>query len=463
MVVEEILRLYTNYQELLISIYQFTDSKDDNKEYKYKILVYPNITFQKDLEKDSYVVVLGNIIKELNKVRDDLFFTIISPTHIKSLEFDNTEQILAPQISYPNSMRMAFPFKEVMKNIKWKENDYDIVYSHLPEHTGNLKSLLLNGTNINPGFIGYTHWTEFPEITNYFYDVGLAYNIVGLLQMETCGVNTQGQKNLILKNAKSHFNDDVVAKLDKILKPQYLGWEVPKYNKQTSDKKIIVFNHRPHTYKNYPWFLKQMDKLWEIRKDFEVWVPLAESKEREYMTIDKYDRMGYFSKLSSCYLGVCAKQKYSGWAISATDGMSVGVPYLFSDDDYYHELAGDNGLYYQQDNFIEIVNELLDDKTVREDWSQKALKRFELGKWENAITPFNNMINDTIENLPMLKSDTDTYIKVFEFIHRKKSVTKGDILDMLNWGVRISFSGYRNRLRNEPTIRFTKDRYEVIE
>ena len=41
-------------------------------------------------------------------------------------------------------------------------------------------------------------------------------------------------------------------------------------------------------------------------------------------------------------------------------------------------------------------------------------------------------------------------------------VTKKDILAMLNWGVRISFSGYRNRLRNEPTIRFTKNRYEVI-
>ena len=54
----------------------------DDKEYKYKILVYPNITFMKDLEKDSYVVVLRNVIKELNKVRDDIFWTILSPEQL---------------------------------------------------------------------------------------------------------------------------------------------------------------------------------------------------------------------------------------------------------------------------------------------------------------------------------------------------------------------------------------------
>lgn len=446
-----------------MSIYQFTDSEDIEKGYKYKILVYPNITYQKDLEKDSYVVVLGNIIRELNRIRNDIHWTIFSPTHIDSLSFKNTEQLILPLPSYPNAMRLHFDQKTIINAINFRKNDYDIVYSHLPEHTLQLKNVFLNETNIEPKFIGYTHWTEFPEITNYKATV-MDINFLGLLAMDKCGINTQGQKNLILKNAKTNFNDDVVDRLDKILEPQYLGWEIPKYKKQNTDKKIIVFNHRPHTYKNYPWFLEQMDKLWEVRRDFEVWVPLADSTEdREYLTNDKYDRQGYFSKLSSCYVGVCAKQKYSGWAVSATDGMSVGVPYLFSHDDYYHELAGDSGIYYPYDKiFHRKLEELLDNKNLRDEWSQKALNKFEQGKWENAIIPFNKMIDDTIENLPMLKNDTDTYKKVVDFIHRKKSVTKSDILNMLNWGVRITFSGYRNRLRNEPTIRFTKNRYEVI-
>ena len=445
-----------------MNIFNFTDVEDNDKEYKYKILVYPNITFQKDLEKDSYVIVLCNIIKELNKIRDDLFFTIVSPAHINSLEFENTDQIIASQMGYPNSMRMDFPFKEVFDNLKWKENDYDIVYSHLPEHTGNLKNLLFNSTNISPAIIGYTHWTEFKEITNYEYQVGLAYNIVGLLQMSKCGINTQAQKDLVLKNAKEYFNDDVVSKLDKILEPHYLGWEIPKYDKQITEKKIIVYNHRPHTYKNYPWFLEQMDKLWEKRKDFEVWVPLADGREREYITNEKFDRVGYFSKLSSCRVGVCCRQKYGGWAISATDGMSVGVPYLFSDDDSYHELAGDLGIYYANEKaFMSKLESLLDNDDTHRTYSNMALKRFEQGKWEKAIHQFNDMINETIDGLPKLKEDTDSYNKVVDFIHKKKTVTKKQILEYLGWGVRISFSGYRNRLRNEPTIKFTKNRYEV--
>ena len=439
-------------------INKFIESND--KEYGYNILVYPNITYQKDLEKDSYVVVLCNIIRELNKIRDDIYWTIISPRQIDSLDFDNTEQIILPLPSYPNAMRTHFDFKTIIREIDWKKKHYDIVYTHLPEHALQLKNLLYNNTNINPSFIGYTHWTEFPEITNYDMTV-MDVNFLGILEMERCGINTQGQKNLVIKNAKTHFNNDVVNKLDDILKPQYLGWEIPKYKKQTTDKKIIVFNHRPHKYKNYDWFLKQMDRMWEHRQDFEVWVPLTDTPTKPYMTNDKYDRFGYFSKLSSCYLGVSCEQRYGGWAISATDGMSVGVPYMFSDDDYYHELANDAGIYYDGgDEFFGKINNLLDNKNLRNDWSNKSLERFEQGKWETAINQFDNMLNETISNLPTI-GETDSYKRILDFIHKKKSVSKADILDYLNWGVRISFTSYRNRLRNEKTIKFTKDRYEV--
>ena len=441
-------------------INKFIESND--KEYKYKILVYPNITYQKDLEKDSYVVVLCNIIKELNKIRNDLHWTILSPQLINSLNFENTEQIILPLPSYPNAMRTHFDFKTIMREIDWKDKDYDMVYTHLPEHALQLKNLLYNNTNINPLFIGYTHWTEFPEITNYEMTM-MDVNFLGLLEMERCGINTQGQKNLILKNAKKKFNEDVVERLDNIIVPQYLGWEIPKYEKRITDKKIIVFNHRPHTYKNYPWFLEQMDKLWKQRQDFEVWVPLTDSITKPYMTNDKYDRFGYFSKLSSCYLGVCAKQKYAGWAVSATDGMSVGVPYLFSDDDYYHELADNAGIYYEDETDLLVkINNLLDTEDSRQEWSAKSLDRFENGKWENAIKRFNSMLDETISNLPTIKEDTDSYKKIVDFVEKKKSVNKKDILEELGWGVRISFSSYRNKLRKNSNIKFTKDRYEVI-
>jgi len=439
------------------------------------------------LEKDSYVVVLGNIIRELNKIRGDIHWTILSPRQIDSLEFNNTEQIILPLPSYPNAMRTHFDFKTIMREIQWKKRDYDIVYTHLPEHALQLKNLLYNNTNINPLFIGYTHWTEFPEITNYEMTM-MNVNILGLLEMERCGINTQAQKNLILKNAKKYFNREIIERLDEIIVPQYLGWETPQYKKQITDKKIIVFNHRPHKYKSYDWFIKQMDRLWEQRQDFEVWnklrfyedfvedydewkrdnefevwVPLTDDLNRAYIINDEYDRFGYFSKLSSCRVGVCAKQLYAGWAVSATDGMSVGVPYMFSDDDYYHELAGSSGIYYSnEDDFNIKMNKILDDDEWGDEWSEKSLQRFEQGKWENAIKPFNDMINETIDKLSIIKNETDSYKRMVDHIHNKKSVSKKELLEYMGWGVRISFSGYRNRLRNESTIKFTKNRYEVI-
>ena len=94
-----------------------------------------------------------------------------------------------------------------------------------------------------------------------------------------------------------------------------------------------------------------------------------------------------------------------------------------------------------------VANKYLEPKLEGFRWSERVLKWFDGWKHIEELKPM---------------SDTDSYKRILNFIHKKKSVSKKDILEHLNWGVRISFSQYRNRLRLEDTIKFTKDRYEVI-
>ena len=61
------------------------------KKSTYQILCVPNITRQSNLNQDSYVLVMENIIKELNKIRDDLFFHIPITEFCLRLNFDNTK------------------------------------------------------------------------------------------------------------------------------------------------------------------------------------------------------------------------------------------------------------------------------------------------------------------------------------------------------------------------------------
>ena len=441
----------------------FFQDIDETKEYKYRCLVYPNITFQKDFTKDSYYIIMSNILKYLTALREDVHFTVLTPEIMPGFQHSNTEQRLYKQPTYPNEMRQHFDTYQFKKIVDFKNKDWDFVYCYLPEHTLQIENHFRNITNCRPVIFGYDAYIEIPKTTAYEASL-LRHHYAGLMSMNSCGVNSQAVKDTIIEHAPSCLPDKDVEILKDKISPLPRGWdnvEGPR-KKPQKEPKIIVWNHRANSYKSYPWFLQQMDKLWEQRKDFTVWVPLADSIDREYIYNDKFDRQGYFTELSKCWVGVCGQSHHTGWANSASDGMAVGVPYIFYDADYYSQYAEDAGIYFKKDEeFMKQINKILDQEDVRESYSKKSKDMGEQNSWENIIKQYNSHFVKAEDRLKMVKKDTDGYKKIFDYIHKTGSVTKFQLMEYLGWGRGIPFDIYRNRLRTEPTIKLTKYGYEV--
>ena len=95
------------------------EAKQQNFDTKkvVRILVYPNITFQENLERDSFVQVIKNQIKELNAIRDDLWFYLILTKKLK-LDYDNVTQYIIDLPTYPQTMRSHFDVPLMQKIIK---------------------------------------------------------------------------------------------------------------------------------------------------------------------------------------------------------------------------------------------------------------------------------------------------------------------------------------------------------
>ena len=204
-----------------VQIEPFIDEK--TIEYDYKVLIYGNYTYRKNLEADSLVEVLRHVIPYMSKLQK-IHFTIPIPEYVESLNFPNVEQIIYKQPTYINTMRQHFNVFEFMKVVNWRHNDWDIVYTHLPEHSLQIANCFHNGTNIEPKIIGYSHWFEVPENAPYGdgaedYRVNPSNNpvraidlsVAGLLVQQECGVNSDWLKQLTIKEA-SKQNDSKISR-----------------------------------------------------------------------------------------------------------------------------------------------------------------------------------------------------------------------------------------------------------
>lgn len=426
----------------------------DQKKYEVKtvrVLVYPNITFQKELERDSYIQVIKNQIKLLNEIRDDLWFYMILPEPVPSLQFDNVTQWYTEFETYPPTMRSNFRV-DIIRNMLHNGLDFDLVMSHLPEHTHALVNTLYNVTHHVPPVFGYCHWFDVREVVAWPKDSFLQ-NIIGLLEYDRCYLNTQHQKDLVLNQAKETFNDTTIERLNNILTVQHLGVNREDIVEDINERpeKTIVFNHRPDTYKHFKEFIAVIDKLWEIRQNFKVWIPLLETPNRDYVVTTKGNKQWYYNELKKCYIGFSPKQKYGGWSVATTDGMMNGVPYIMYNDTYYKELHSQGDFFDNDDDAFMMLNTYLDDLQYRNEEAKKSLACIKSSLiYKDQILSMNDYINDLLSKQKVM-GDSDKLKEIIDFI-KKGPATKKEIMEFVGWGRGIKWTPYRRALMNHPNI-----------
>lgn len=347
---------------------QFWDTIDI--ENSRKVLVIPNITNSQNIEKDSFVDVIYNHIIALAN-HGDYYWNIILPKPVAKLNLDNVKQHIVPFSGDMIHMRVAFP-KEAIRIIN--ELEYDVVYSHLPDW-------YMVKRYTDKKIVGYAHWWEMKSCNaedRKNRQRNIVPELLGVLGMEVCYLNTQDQKNRVLEEAREYFNDTVVDKLNNILQVWHLG--VPKekiIQTPIEDKqKIIVFNHRAAAYKGYPKFIELMKEYRTHRDDFTVWVPQLEGRpEVSWIDNTKVPKHEYYNRLQHCTVGIQMRQTNYGWSVAATDCMMNGTPMIFQESDCYHEIDPDGMFFTYKKDLFDILDKLLDDTGFRNNQSKRSIER----------------------------------------------------------------------------------------
>ena len=429
----------------------------------YQVLCVPNITSQAALDKDSYVLVMENVIKELNKIRDDLFFHIPITKYTKRLDFDNTKQYIFKMPSFPNAMRGHYSFYQWNEVLNAKKIEMDVIWSHLPEQTTNIKNHCHNIYSQDIPVIGYSHWIENSEFAPNWKTTFYHNNITGMLQMDKCGLNTQTQIDALLEEAAEHYSQKTIDKLRDIMIPLYLGIEQDKISKsvKTDTDKVIVFNHRTKEYRGWKRFIKIIQKLRSQRQDFKVFCSMIDPtgiqmlkksfNDMSFFDFDgPSDRDEYIAKLENCRVGFHGGTR---WAMSSQDGSCKGIPYVYEIGKETGELFGDQMQtgFTKNSDAIDLFNRMLDDNDWRNEQSQLALDHCSnVHTWGNRIVPFNDMITEAIDKqLSDVIKSGDKKDDIVEFVKRNKMVDTQTMSDYLGWGKQIGFRRYRNFLRTE--------------
>ena len=429
-----------------------------------RILLVPNYSLTYSIggiEQDSYSSFLKKFMVLMKENRDDIFWYVLIPKlrSKESILFRNIKKKLGPENFYfieldlpiyPQN-QIHFNISDLRKKLKWREYPIDLVFCHQLDTAKQVKLFFKNETNLDPPILGYYHLLELPNLN---WKGIFEYNILGIIEMAGCFVNTNFQKQLIIEEARKIFSSSICGilkdKLEVLPKPV-----VPNDIRPCKDgnyEKIIYWGDRAGYTKSFINFQACMKQLRKKRQDFKVWIPNLKDDHRflknTWVTNDfKNNKRTFFKYLRNCCVGVSPKYQMHNWVETLNQGMKSGVPFIVYDSSTARSSFGKSVFYRSNKDLINNLNKFIDNIEFRNLVIGNCIG--DLIHDHNHLKKMKVVSLSIKKALKGVKSINNQKTKeIINLVKKHRSISHKDLLSpkYLDWDPNISFSGYRKAI-----------------
>jgi glycosyltransferase involved in cell wall biosynthesis len=469
-----------------------------------RILYYLNVsTAPEFVESDSGFHVMKQLIENVNKKRNDIYWYIIAPKQCEKLLNKERVKVLPYNFSsWAVTNRFHFDYLHFRK-IFTNDYDIDLIFNSQPELTANLYSIFnLPGRDerFKIPIINYIHWLGVPETGKYQKTVFMK-QLEAILLGEYTGVNSKWAKKIFIENCYKNkkdellrllLTDEAIKTVNEKLSPLYLGSpleEIDKYKKLEADElaetsserkmlkqifetvestKVIVFNHRLMEYTGANLFVQYINKLSAKRKDFLVW--LTDPNYKAFFENEKIEMIPnllriktlpwktYIALLSRCTFSTACHPSYSCWSLSCVDTMSVSRPVLVPRAFAFPEIVGEdyqmffgNNIEERETLWIHRAEYLLDNEDEARKIGNYCRQRVEkLFDWRKIVDTYISLFDKYVDY--SYGEETESMKQLAEFVRKTGCISKREIFDYMKWSFdlnsKVTWKRYRNYLLN---------------
>ena len=368
---------------------------------------------------------------------------------------NNIELIYYPYSTSIHQNRYEFYGDVLKKNFPYTK-DIDVIINNQPEVSANLKVWAQNQRRDNPIILSFFHWIDCSASRKFGTELGgySSRQHDGSMVSDMNYFHSEYAIDLFLEQQNKEFKNVVPREKCSIFNPPPTKFGDEPFDLGT-DKKIILFNHRLNATTGWKQVLKTLDKIYEDRQDFVLWITddskIQKSKElesREYIINKRILPLNYGFLMSNAHFGICNHRGYSTWNMALLDAFFNGcfmiAPYSEEDQCYINMFGRFSYLlYHNTDTPIELENRIkfflnCDKGTIDIGWSwvyrnAPALKNS--GNREKITELIESLIRSRVPEKTPAK-----YEEVLEFIPNSPyapNVSKRDIVNKF-WSFHVN-------------------------